>query len=284
VARLWTVAEVLDFAASDFSKRGMERPRLEAEVLLAALLGLPRIALYTGFDRPLAADELAAYRASIERRRAGEPSAYITGRREFWSLDLEVDAGVLVPRPDTETLVQAALDRLAGGPLLDLCTGSGCVAVALAHDRPDLLVDATDLSADACRVAAGNAGRHGVSSRVRVLEGDLFGAVPAGARYAMIVSNPPYVPDAEIDGLSPEVQSEPRMALAGGADGLDLVRRIVQGALSFLAPGGFLLLEIDPRQAGDVAGALGLPGFATPGEIVRDLAGNARVVALRAAG
>ncbi|MDD5307748.1 MAG: peptide chain release factor N(5)-glutamine methyltransferase [Deltaproteobacteria bacterium] len=283
MAKLWTVAEVLDFAAADFSKRGMERPRLEAELLLAALLGVPRIALYTGFDKPLAAEELAAFRASIELRRAGEPSAYITGTREFWSLGFAVDRSVLVPRPDTETLVQAALDRLAGGPVLDLCTGSGCVAVALAHSKPDLVVDATDLSTDACRVAEANAARHGVSSRVRVRQGDLFEAVPPGVRYAVIVSNPPYVPDAEIDGLSPEVRCEPRMALAGGADGLDLVRRIVADAPSHLVPGGLLLLEIDPRQAADVAGALGADGFETPGEIVRDLAGRDRIVALRLA-
>jgi release factor glutamine methyltransferase len=272
---------VLEWATADFRGRALDSPRLDAELLLASALLCTRLDLYTGMDRPLEPTELAAYRSAIARRRKREPVAHIIGEKELWSLAFEVTPDVLVPRPDTETLVQAALDRLAGGSALDLCTGSGCVAVALAHTVPDLLVDATDLSEDACRAAAGNAERHGVTERVRVLQGDLFDAVEPDARYAVIVSNPPYVPDAEIDELSPEVRCEPRMALAGGADGLDVVRRIVQGAPSFLAPGGFLLLEIDPRQAADVAGALGAPDFVTPGEIVRDLAGRDRVVVLR---
>ncbi len=275
----WTVKSVLDWATGDFAVREMESPRLEAELLLSTVLSCERIKLYTEFDRPLQQAELSSYREMIARRRKGEPAAYITGLKEFWSLEFEVGPSVLVPRPDTETLVQAALDRGVGLRLLDLCTGSGCVGQALASEAAGLRVEATDLSSAACEVARRNAHKHDMSQRVTILEGDLFGPLEKGALYDTIVSNPPYVIDEEIAQLSPEVRSEPMMALAGGNDGLDVVRRILAGAPEFLAPGGSLLLEIDPRQATVVAEDLGRDAIGRDGEIVKDMAGRDRVVA-----
>lgn len=278
----WTVRRVLAWAAGDFRARGLGSPRLDAELLLSSALACTRLDLYTGMDRPLEAAELAAFRGAIERRRRREPVAHIVGEKEFWSLAFEVTPDVLVPRPDTEALVDAALRAGTGDRLLDLCTGSGCVAIAIARERPALSADAVELSPAAAAVARRNAARHGVGDRVAVLEGDLYAPLPAGARYSMIVSNPPYVPDGMIGGLAPEVRAEPRLALAGGEDGLDVVRRILSDATRFLLPGGAVLLEIDPGQAARVAGELGPAALGARGEVIRDLAGLDRVVAFRA--
>jgi release factor glutamine methyltransferase len=232
-------------------------------------------------DRPLEAAELAAYRAAIARRRRREPVAHIVGEKEFWSLAFEVTPDVLVPRPDTETLVDAALRAGPGGRLLDLCCGTGCAAIAIASERPELVVDAVDLSPAAVAVSRRNAARHGLAARLTVHEGDLYAPLPEGARYSMIVSNPPYIPDAEIDALDAEVRHEPRLALAGGADGLDLVRRILAAAPRFLEPGGAVLLEIDPRQAATVSLELGPEALGVAGDVARDLAGCERVVVFR---
>ena len=277
--RKWTIKGVLDWATADFSSRGMDSPRLEAEILLAHLLRCERIRLYTDFDRPLEEGELARYREAIARRRKGVPSAHITGRREFWSIELEVSPEVLVPRPDTETLVEAALEVGPGESVLDLCTGSGCVVIALASERPKAEFDATDISPAACEIARANADRQGLAERITVFEGDLFDAVPDGKTYDMIVSNPPYVTTGEIPTLSPEVRNEPALALDGGPDGLDIIRRILEGAHRHLNPGGAILIELDPRQAEIAAGELGERALGVRGRIVKDLAGRARVVA-----
>jgi release factor glutamine methyltransferase len=276
----WTVGKVLTWATTDFKQRGVDRPRFEAEVLLAEVLGIARLDLYTGFERPLEEGELRRYREAIIRRRAFEPAAYITGRREFWSRDFIVDSRVLVPRPETETLVQEALHRLPEtGRVLDLCTGSGCVAVTLALERPQMTVDAVDISKDACEVAAANAARHGVTDRVNVIDGDLFDPLPEGARYDIITSNPPYVADADMDALQEEVRHEPRLALAGGPDGLDVIRRIVEQAPTYLVPRGWLLLEADPRQMSHLVSDLGPRFFPIEGMVIADLSGRERVAA-----
>lgn len=275
---IWTVKKVLDWAAGDFATRSMESPRLEAELLLSFVLGCERIRLYTDFERPLDEAELARYREVISRRRRGEPAAYITGTREFWSLEFEVSRDVLVPRPDTETLVEAALESGPVESLLDLCTGSGCVVVALASEWKGLRAHATDLSPTACEVARRNVARHSLQDRVEILEGDLFDAVPDGEEYDTIISNPPYVTSAEIPSLSEEVRSEPALALDGGADGLYLIRRILKDAPRFLRPAGTLLIELDPRQAEIVAVEMGEEALGVKGRIVNDLAGRPRVV------
>jgi release factor glutamine methyltransferase len=274
----WRIKDVLNWATEDFGKRGLSSPRLEAEVLLGFALGLSRLQLYTSFDRPLEDGELGVYRALIARRRAGEPAAYLTGHKEFWSLDLLVDERVLIPRPDTETLVAAVLERWTKGPALDLCTGSGCVALALARERPEAVLDAVDISEGACEVARENARRLGLERRVRVWHGDLFEALPSRNRYFLITANPPYVREDEYAAVQPEVRREPRLALCAGADGLDVVRRILADASRWLEPGGILALEVGIDQASVVAEQLGPALLGYPAEVMADLTGRPRVV------
>ena len=278
---IWTAGKVLGWAATDFRERGVPTPRLEAEVLLAHVLGCRRLDLYTDYERPLDARELRQYREAIARRRRGEPAAYLIGVKEFWSLEIEVSEDVLVPRPESEILVEACLDRVSSGAVLDLGTGSGCLAVALAREGDGLSVHAVDVSPAACDVARRNVERHGLGERVTVFTGDLYDAIPAGERYEAIVTNPPYVIDEEIAILADEVRCEPRLALAGGADGLDVIRRIIQGAPQHLKPSGWLLTELDPRQAATVATDLGPTALGVAGEIIKDLSGRDRVVAFQ---
>jgi release factor glutamine methyltransferase len=276
----WTILEVLQWTTARFQERGLPSPRLDAELLAAHAFGLTRVQLYMQFDRPLLAPELSAFRELVKRRQAGEPVAYLTGRKEFWSLDLAVDPRVLIPRPDTETAVEDALARLdaraAERPrVADIGTGSGALALALAKTRPAAEVFAVDVSPDALAVARANAERLGLA--VSFLEGSLVEPLRALAPFDLIVANLPYVRSGDIAGLAPEVRTEPRLALDGGADGLDLVRRLVADAPAVLTPGGALVLEIGAGQAGDTAALCRAAGF----EDVRaraDLGGVERVV------
>jgi release factor glutamine methyltransferase len=283
----WTVGKVVVWATDDFRTRGFDSPRLEAELLLGHVLTLDRIRILIDRDRPLSAAELAAYKALIVRRRSHEPVAYLLGQREFFGRAFRVDRRVLIPRPDTETLVEVALERLRGCSLyarvLDLCTGSGCVAISLAKERLTWRLTATDASPDALTVARDNAHRLGAHGNVAFLEGDLFDALPRKVsarppRFEAIVSNPPYIPDAEVDTLDRDVRDhEPRLALAGGRDGLDLVRRIVDKSPDYLVPGGLLALEIMMGQSDDVAALLSQRGFAQV-QVKNDYGGIPRVV------
>jgi len=261
----WTIRKVLTWTTQHFEKRGVEAPRLTTEMLLSHVLKLSRVRLYVDLDRPLDKEELAAFRALIERRMAGEPTQYLTGVREFYNRSFKVDARVLIPRPETELLVEAALHLLpkdAPGRALDVCTGSGCIAISLAAERPQATVLATDLSPDACALARENAQALGVAGRVTVLEGDLFAPVPAAERFDVVVSNPPYIASAEIPTLSAEVRREPKLALDGGADGLVAIRRVVEGARRFLRPGGLLAMEIGETQGPAVKALLQAAGYA----------------------
>ncbi|GEL72194.1 MULTISPECIES: peptide chain release factor N(5)-glutamine methyltransferase [Myxococcus] len=261
----WTIRRVLTWTTQHFEKRQVDAPRLTAEILLSHVLELSRVRLYVDLDRPLSKDELGAYRALIERRMAGEPTQYLTGVREFYNRPFKVDARVLIPRPETELLVEAALRMLpkdAPGRALDVCTGSGCIAISLAAERPQATVIATDLSPDACALARENAQALGVADRVTVLQGDLFTPVPAGERFQVVVSNPPYIASGEIPGLSAEVRREPKLALDGGPDGLVAVRRVVTGARQWLEPGGLLALEIGEDQGPAVLELLRAAGYA----------------------
>lgn len=276
----WTIEAVLRWAADDFRGRGIDAPRLDAELLLAFALGSTRIQLFVDSKRPLEAAELARFRELVKRRRAREPIAYILGQREFYGRPFRVDRRVLVPRPDTEVLVTAALARTRHLSMsmraLDLCTGSGCVAVTLGRERPTSSLFAVDLSADALAVARENALRLGAYN-VAFVQGDLFAALAPGARFDLVTANAPYIPSAEIATLQPEVREfEPRLALDGGDDGLELVRRIVDAAPSFLRRGGALALEVGMGEAPAVAQRM----TATFGaiEIHRDYAGIERVV------
>ncbi len=282
--RVWTVLELLRWTTDHFAARGIDTPRLDAECLLAHALASERLRLYLDHDKPVLEEERARFRALV-RRRADErvPVAQLTGRREFWSLSLRVTPDVLVPRPETETLVEVALQLLPArdgeAALLDVGTGSGAVALALAHERPRARVTATDLSEAALAVAKDNAEALGLASRVRLLVGDGFAPV-AGERFDLVVSNPPYVPEGEAASLAPELAHEPALALFAGPDGTALLRRLVHDAPQALRPGGALALEVGPGQADDVTEWLREAGFREP-RIHRDLEGRPRVVAGR---
>jgi release factor glutamine methyltransferase len=284
VADTWTIREVLRWTARDFGERGVDAPRLDAELLVAHALEMDRVGLYLDMDRPLSADELVRVRALVQRRRQREPVAYILGTREFFGRAFEVGPAVLVPRPDTETLVERALELLPKGParVLDLCTGSGIIAISLAASRPDVAADATDVSKEALEVAARNAERHAVGDRITWLLGDLFAAVPTGRRYDLVTANPPYISEGELPTLAPEVARwEPRLALAAGAEGLDVLERITAGIPEVLRPGGAVLVEVGLGQAPSVCQALEAAGLHEV-RAHRDLGGVERVVEGRA--
>jgi len=279
--RVWTVRDALDWTADHFERKSVDDPRRSAEWLLSAATGLSRIELYTHFDRPLSEDERAVYRRSIERRAAGEPLQYVTGEMPFRHIVLKVRPGVFIPRPETEVLVDEALAALEGVSdpvVVDLCTGSGAIAISIAHERPDARVYATEIAEETASVARENAERCGVSDRVTVLTGDLFAPLPEELRgiVHVVASNPPYIPTADLAGLPTEVGGfEPRVALDGGPDGLDAVRRIVADARSWLAPGGTLVVETDTSTVKTAVNEMAAWYEGT--EAVRDLTGRDRV-------
>jgi len=275
----WTVRRVLGWTTQHFEKLSLDSPRLTAELLLGQVLKLSRVRLYTDFDRPLEQGELAAYRGLIARRATGEPTHYLTGTREFYGRPFAVDPRVLIPRPETELLVEAVLQGVPADRdvrLLDLCTGSGCVAVTLALERPLARVVATELSADAAEVARANAAALGAADRVDVRPGDLFDPLAGELPFDAVVANPPYVVRGEIPTLSAEVRHEPSRALDGGEDGLGVVRRIIEGAPRWLLPGGLLALEIGDRQGPAVRSLLEAAGYGSV-RIERDLARHDRL-------
>ena len=274
MTQTWTPLAVLDWTTKRFTDAGIGAARLEAQLLLAHALGCTRMQLYTGFDKPLAEPELASYRELIKRRLAGEPVAYLIGEHEFWGLPLVVDRNVLVPRADTETLIEVARGLVPGATrILDLCTGSGAIALALAKELPAAQVIATELSPDAAKVARANVAKHG--AKVDVREGDLWAPV-AGERFDLIVSNPPYIATAVIDTLSAEVRREPRVALDGGTDGYSFYDRICRVAREYLTPGGALAVEHGFDQADGVRARFEAAGFSRV-TLVNDLGRNPRV-------
>jgi release factor glutamine methyltransferase len=272
-------------AAEVFREKGFENPRLEAELLLAGVLGVRRLDLYLQHDRPVAADELARYRGAVRRRLRHEPLQYVLGTAAFRQLELQVDPRVLIPRPETEVLVGLVLDwsatRVAGGAApgaaLDIGTGSGAIALSLAAEGGFDAIVATDVSGDALAVARGNAERLELDGRVAFREGPLFEPVAAGERYAVIVSNPPYVADAERDALMPEVRDhEPSLALFGGASGLDVLAELIGQAAGYMEAGALLALEMGAGQGGDVIALLRGAGTYTGERVVSDLTGRER--------
>lgn len=282
-AEVWTIRRVIGWATDDLRKRGVTQPRLDVELLLGRVIKLDRVGLLLDAERPLGKGELAAYRELHQRRRAGEPVAYLLGVREFYGRPFRVDKRVLIPRPDTETLVEVALERTRrlslSARVLDLCTGSGCVALSLGKERPTTRVLGGDVSEDALAVARENAIRLGAVGNVGFVRSDLFSAFTAGQhRFDLITANPPYIPDPEIPTLQIDIRRfEPRLALSGGPDGLVVARRIVTEAPRFLAPGGVLAMELASGQAAEVAELLAAAGFV---EIAtrRDYGGHDRVV------
>ncbi|MCC7541879.1 MAG: peptide chain release factor N(5)-glutamine methyltransferase [Deltaproteobacteria bacterium] len=284
----WTIRTVVAWTEKDLAARGIESARLEADLLLAHVLGTDRMSLYLDRDRPLSADELRRYREVVARRRKREPIAYILGEREFYGLPLVVDRRVLVPRPDTETLVERALELLASSQsprVLDLGTGSGAIAIAIAVTRPDVRVDAVDASSDALEIASKNASRHAVGERVRLLHGDLFAPVAGEDPYDLVVSNPPYIAEPELATLPADVRDhEPHLALVEGAgvDGLGMYRRIARDVGARLVAGGHVAVEVGAGQSAAVATIFADVALADVA-VRRDLGGIERVVSARRA-
>ena len=279
---------IIRTAAGYLAGKGVETPRLDAEVMLADLLGLSRVELYINFDRPLDAHELAGFRERVRRRAAREPVSYITGKKEFYSLEFAVGPEVLIPRPETELMVDEAAglarnrwpdhERLL---LMDLGAGCGAVAAALASQLENSVIRVIDVSGAALDTARANADRLGFSDRMIFMKGDLLGPVAGlGLRFHIIAANLPYVPRAAFADMSPEVREyEPRLALDGGQDGLDLIRRAVARARECLEPDGALLLEIWPTHAPEIRALGSKHGY--PGvRIIKDLHGRDRVAVL----
>ena len=282
MAEPWTVLKVLQWTAGYLQEQGVEGARLDAELLLTEVLRLDRVGLYVNYDRPLEATELAAYRQLVGRRARREPVAYILGRSEFWSLPLKVRPDVLIPRPDTEVLVEEALKRAGDqSRILDVGTGSGAIAIALAHELPNAQVAAIDVSEAALLVAQENASTNGVVERVSFQLGNLQ-QLPVGP-FELIVANPPYIPQGDLAALQPEVRDyEPQLALAGGKDGLDCYRSLAMQSSQCLAAAGWMLLEVGIGQAEAVQQLLTEAGLV---EVFcrNDYAGVARVVGGRRA-
>lgn len=284
VAKVWTVLELLRWTQGHFRAKGIASARLDAECLLAHALGCDRLRLYLEFDKPVEAPERRRFRELVKRRAGARvPVAQLTGQREFWSLPLEVSDQVLIPRPETESLVEEALARLpdaeAEATVLDVGTGSGAVALAIARERPKARVVATDVCEAALAVARRNAEVLGVADRLHFVAGDLFAAV-SGQRFDLVVSNPPYLAEHEAPELAPELAHEPRRALFAGPQGTELLHRLVAEAPHHLVPDGSLALEIAPAQLPDVREWLEQRGFRGV-QVRRDLAEQPRVVSGR---
>lgn len=286
----WTILKVLTWTADHFRNRNVESPRASAEILLAHALGLRRIDLYLRYDQPLEPEELDRFRPLIRRRTAGEPVAYVVGEREFWSMPVGVDPSVLIPRPETEILVEAALAEIPPSAegvrrVLEAGTGSGAPILAVAAERPGHAYFASDRSREALRTARANAVRNGLDGRIRFFQADWLAPLRPGAgAFHLILSNPPYIPSGEIDGLQVEVaRYEPRSALDGGPDGLRAVRRLIRECPAVLAPGGTLLMEIGHDQRAAVERLAEASGEWSDVRFRADFAGRDRVVRLAAA-
>lgn len=273
----WTTLKILNWTKDYLTGKGIENARLEAEWLLCAATGLNRVGLYLNFDKPLNDEELASYRTMVARRGRREPLQHILGSQEFCGLEFEVTPDVLIPRHDTETLVDEALARMPeAASVLDVGTGSGCIAVSLAKRLPMAAITAIDISGSALTVARRNAERNGVA--IEFLQGSLCEPV-AGQNFELIVSNPPYIPSRDIESLEPEVRDfDPRGALDGGTDGLDIYRALIPSALACLSPCGWLLVEIGLGQAQNVIDLFRSVGEFDEPISVCDLAGIVRVI------
>lgn len=264
---VWTIIKILDWTKQYFADRGVENPRLDAEVLLCAVLQCERIKLYMDFERPLTGAELSQYKNYVARRGQHEPLAYILGEKEFMRNSFKVTPATLVPRPETELLVESLIKAARGlkadgdVKILDIGTGSGAIIVSLLDYLPNAKGVGVDISVDALIVAEENSRRIGVRERAGFMQSDLFSRIPADKKFDIIVSNPPYIPAADIAGLAKDVQKEPRGALDGGADGLDFYRRIISEAMDHMTDEGILAFEVGINQAQVVAELCRKAGF-----------------------
>ena len=286
-----TILEVIRRSTDFLTERGVESPRLQVELLLSHVLKLPRLKLYLQFDRVLTGPELDPLRELVKRRGQREPLQHIIGSAPFLDHELKVTRDVLVPRPETEVLAQLAIGKLkeqkgsAGTSdalrVLDFGTGSGCLAIAVAAGCPEVEVDALDKSPAALAIARENAVLNQVEARITFHEGDGFAALAQASRFDLIVTNPPYIPTAEIATLDPEVRDfDPRLALDGGIDGLDCYRMLAAQAGAWLKPGGWLLTELGDGQAMAAKLLFGAHGWLCEG-VEKDLSGRERVLIVR---
>jgi release factor glutamine methyltransferase len=286
VTAVRTLMEVVRLSTGYLESHGSSSPRLDAELLAATALRMRRLDLYLQFDRPLEETQLTAIRELVRRRGDGEPVAHITGEREFYGRPFTVSADVLIPRPETETVVELTLRRARslqrdgeGVRIADIATGSGCIAISLAAELPGAKLTATDLSEAALEVAAGNVNRHHIGHRVELLRGSWCEPLQ-GREFDIVVANPPYIPSVELDGLARDVRErEPALALDGGSDGLDAYRALLPSLATVLAPGGWGAVEVDIRAADAVTGlAREALGADLRTAVHDDLSGRPRVV------
>jgi release factor glutamine methyltransferase len=297
----WTILEMLRWTTDYFRAKEVSEPRASAEVLLAHILGISRLDLYLRYDQPLNSEELACFKALVVRRREGEPVAYLTGHREFWSLDFQVTQATLIPRPETENLVTAAVEavkdfgeyveahgitptenrkpKTSSAWGLEIGVGSGAVVIALAKELPQVHWLGVEISAAALSVAHDNAWRHGVLDRVHLLRGDLLEAFRPQASFDLLVANLPYVPRLMWETLPRDIRDfEPQEAFLGGEDGLDLIRPLIEQAHRHIKAGGWLLLEVGDGQAARIEGLLHQTGAYDRVESLKDFSGIERVV------
>ena len=280
-----TLAEAINKAASILSAHGVSNARLDAEVLLRFILDRDRTWLITHANEPLAGDKRKLFEDAVDRRAKREPLQYITGRQEFWGFEFTVTPDVLIPRPETELVVESAIRTAGKRPgltIIDLCTGSGCIAVSLAKELPGARIFATDVSEKALSVARENAGSHDVSSRIRFLEGDLFEPLEEldiRGRVDIITANPPYIRSGDLRSLQPEVRDfEPETALIAGPGGKEIHQKIIDSAPTFLKRHGALIMEMGEGQAKGLIEIVNENGRYAAPEILKDLAGIDRVI------
>lgn len=277
---VWTIGKILNWTKQYFEEKGVDSPRLDAEVLLSHILKCDRIHLYVNFDRPLVGEELSSFRQMVKARAQRMPVAYILGEKEFMGHSFRVTPDVLIPRPDTEILVEEAIRLLAekeAPRIVDIGTGSGAILLSVLKGTEGSTGVAVDLSPAALAVAKSNGERLGLADRAEFRLGDLY--APVDGLFDAILSNPPYIPVRDMEGLSPEVKQEPEMALVGGADGLDFYRRLIDDAPRYLKEGGIVLFEVGIGEAQDVAELGKRRGFSAQ-RILPDYAGIDRVVVL----
>lgn len=278
-----TILELIQKTTAYFEKSGVPNPRLDVELLLAHALKLRRMDLYLQFERELTEGELTILRPMVKRRAAREPLQHIVGTVDFHGVELIVSPAALVPRHETEQLVEAAVSLLgkeSRASVLDVGTGTGAILLAIVHAIPGARGVGVDVSGGALELAKANAEKTGLAARIEFRQGDLFEAMKPGEAFDLLVSNPPYIPTGEIPKLQPEVQQDPREALDGGADGLDVIRRLISQGATHLAPGGWLLIEIGHDQAPRVKPLLEENGWIEI-RFVNDLQGIARIAQAR---
>lgn len=285
----WTIQKLLNWVNRYLENKGVDSPRLSAELLLSYVLGLKRIELYTQFDKPVDKTQLDKLHDLVKRAGEHEPIAYLTGKSEFYSLEFDITKDCLIPRPETELLVERAIEflRTRNGEQLvcDLCTGCGCIAVAIAKNFPNAKITATDISDAALAAAERNVEKHLLTEHIRLLQGDLYEPVIPEldrCKFDLIVSNPPYIASPEYKTLDRNVrQYEPKIALDAGADGLDIYRRIIQKAQDFLKDDSLMILEIGYKQGPQVKQLLEETSFFSMVTVQKDYHDNDRIVLAR---